>query len=37
MNFEAKLSKVVGEEGDPSSNVGPGFKNKCSVIYIEKK
>ena len=26
---------MVGEEGYNSFDVGPGFKNKCDVIYIE--
>ena len=26
---------MVRNEGDPSFDVGPGFKNKCVVIYIE--
>ena len=33
--FEAKLIEVVVEEGDPSLDVGPLFKNKYAVIYIE--
>ena len=35
VHFEAKPSKVVGKEGDPSFDVGPGFKNKCAIIHIE--
>ena len=35
MHFEAKPRKVSRKEGDNSFNVGPGFKNKRSVIYIE--
>ena len=35
MHFEAKQSKVVREEGDYFLNVGPGFKNKFVLIYIE--
>ena len=34
-HVEAKTSEVVGEDGHPSFNFGPGFKNKCVVIYIE--
>ena len=28
VHFEAKPSKVVGEEGDSFFDVGPGFKDK---------
>ena len=35
VNFEAKPSEVVGEEGDPYFDVGPGLKNKFAVVYIE--
>ena len=35
VHFKAKPSKVVGEDIDPSFDVGPGFKSKCVVIYIE--
>ena len=34
VNFKAKPSKVVGKEGGPFFDVGPGFKNKCAVAYI---
>ena len=26
---------MVGKEGDHFFDGGPGFKNKCAVIYIE--
>ena len=35
VHFEAKPSKVIGKEGDPFFNVGPGFKKKCAIVYIE--
>ena len=35
VHFKAQVRKVVGEEGDPSFGVCPGFKNKCAIIYIE--
>ena len=35
MYFKAKPRKVVGKEGDSFFDVGPGFKKKCTVIYIE--
>ena len=34
VHFDAKPSKVVREEGDPFFDVGPGFKDKSAVIYI---
>ena len=34
-NIKAKLSKVIGKEGALSFDVGPGFKNKCAIVYIE--
>ena len=35
VNLEAKPSEVVVEVGDQSFDVGPGFKNKRAVIYID--
>ena len=35
VHFKSKPSKVVGREGDPFFDVSPGFKNKCTVVYIE--
>ena len=35
VHFKAKPSKVVGNEGDPFFDVGPGFKNKCTIIYVK--
>ena len=34
VHFEAKLREVVGEEGHYFFYVGPVFKDKCAVIYI---
>ena len=34
-HFEAKPSKVVKYGGDPFFDVGPGFKNKCTIIYVK--
>ena len=35
MYFEAKLIEVIGKEGGPSFYVGPGFKNKYAIVYID--
>ena len=35
MYFKAKLIEVIGKNGDPFFYVGPGFKDKCAVIYIK--
>ena len=35
MNFNAKLRKVFGEEGDSCFDVGPGLKDKYVVIYMK--
>ena len=35
VHFNAKPRKVIRKEGDPSLDVGTGFKNKCLIIYIE--
>ena len=34
VHFEAKPSEVIGKEGDPFFDVGPGLKNKCDIVYI---
>ena len=34
VHFKSEPSKVVGKEGNPFFNVSPGFKNKCTVVYI---
>ena len=34
VHFEAKLSEVVGKEGDHYFGVGTRFKNKLAFIYI---
>ena len=34
VHSKAEPSKVIGKEGDPFFDVGPGFKNKCAVVYI---
>ena len=35
VHFEAKPSEVIKKEGDPFFDVGPGFRNKCTIVYIE--
>ena len=34
VHFESKPSKMVGEYSDTFCDVGPGFKEKWVVIYI---
>ena len=35
VHFESKPNKVVGEQGDYFLDVGPEFKDKYVIIYIE--